>query len=796
MALYARRIRMATQSRGHGTQTQFLTLTQRQLHWSPNEGIDIASSKRAVMPKTGAKPANRLRETTALLDSPQITAMFEKVRAAVAPPAPQPRRIGQGTQFARVGIAVLVMLTWWCYGGSRSPWMRLTLPGGTHSANAVTGQTSLYNGDFYHNENLVALEQLDLLKGNGATLDRKIAGDDPHIGYAVFGNLFTVGLSSPYALWVFNLVLYGLCAWLVSRLTDTLFGDRTKSLLAAALFVSSIAATAHVGDLSPHLLAIAFFYLWTFVLLKLELDDGPITGRVLFGLSALLGAWSLVSTTSLLGLAVLTVFLVKKQKAIAVALPALAWYALPQLQQAVFAHIGSGLQFGHDGDLAWQGLQKHWFHLAANPLSYGGFLAVELGNYLLNDNPLDVLIGVLGLVVLRHRAKWLLWVCFLTPLALSFVWLPTTAARGCAVAGNTIVLFALVSHFGVEASRWLRPKFGPRSAALPFVILLAMQAIWGHSTLFGWLYPAGSYATGAFENAGLLRRTEIARMTGPIAEKPTVAGGNVSACVSYGLLDGFGRQPIFPVKRLAPYADRWSGLQSLLATLSLQAPIFGCLLAAGLALMRLRWSLLATFFLAAWLGAAQLCGASTGLDRHVLRSFDGRIAIKEDEKLVAQIQLSDEFRELLEQAARQNLQVEFSLRFRGLNREMAKPAELHVNEWTSDEPRFAVDAPSFLEALKAHGGRVEIGLSPKAGSRGVLVHSWQALGNADELIAVDRSPGEREATLVRADGSTEPLGWFPSFEIRVVRGGNAYPSKSVIEPFETSRPTGYVLIGF
>jgi hypothetical protein len=237
-------------------------------------------------------------------------------------------------------------------------------------------------------------------------------------------------------------------------------------------------------------------------------------------------------------------------------------------------------------------------------------------------------------------------------------------------------------------------------------------------------------------------------------------------------------------------------LRGLLATLILQAPLFGCLLAAALTLMRLRWGLLTMVILAASFGGAQLSGAATGLDRHVLRPFDDRIVVKEDEKLVAHLNLSDEFREILERAARDNLSIEFAWRLRGVNRAMAKPAEIQVDEWASDEPRLAVDAPAFLAALKAHGGRVELAISPKAGSRGVLVHSWQALGNPDGVIAIGRSAGGREATIVRPDGSTEPLEWFPSFEIRVVRGTNAYPFKTTVEPFESSRPTGYVLIGF
>jgi hypothetical protein len=754
------------------------------------------------MPKPGAPPVNRLRESTALLDSPQISAMFDKVRAAVAPPVIEPPRVEsprierKTTQFAPVTIAILVLLTWWCCGSSRSPSMRLTLPGGTHAANTIAGQTVLYNGDFCPNESLVALEHLDLLKGIRATFGRKLAGDDPHIGYAVLGNLFTVGLSSIYGLWFFNLVLYGFCTWLVATLTDELFNDRTKSLFAAALFVPSIAATMHVGDLSPHLLAIAFSYLLTVTLVRLDVANGPITGRLVFGLSALVGAWSVVSTTAVFGLAILAIFLVKRQKSVAVALPALAWYAIPQIQHVLFAHFGVSLPLGGQGELAWQGLQKHWLNFSTDPAGYCGFLGVQLANYLADDNPFNVLIALLGLAVLRHRTKWLLCVCLLAPLVVSLVWLPTTAARGCVVAGNTIVLFALVSHYAVDFSRWLQRKLGPRTALLPFVLLLAVQMVWGYSSFFDWLYPGGSYATGVFENAGLLRPAEMVPMTGPIDERPTITGGRVSACVSYGVADGFGRQPILPSKRLAPYADRWAGLNSLLMALAVQAPLLVCLVAAGLSLMRLRWSLLSSLFLLAGVGAAQLCGAATGLDRHVLRQFDERIAVKEDEKLVAQVHLSDEFREMLEEAARANLQVEFAVRLKGVNGEMAKPAEVHVNEWNSDEPRFAVAAPLFLEALKAHGGRVEFALSPKAGSRGVLVHSWQSQGSPDTLTVLGGTAGSREATIVRADGSTEPLEWFPSFEIRVIRGDNAFPFQKLVGRFDASRPTGYALIGF
>ena len=42
------------------------------------------------MPKVADRPVNRLREATALLDSPEISALFDKVRATVDPPLPEP----------------------------------------------------------------------------------------------------------------------------------------------------------------------------------------------------------------------------------------------------------------------------------------------------------------------------------------------------------------------------------------------------------------------------------------------------------------------------------------------------------------------------------------------------------------------------------------------------------------------------------------------------------------------------------------------------------------------------------
>ncbi len=49
--------------------------------------------------------------------------------------------------------------------------------------------------------------------------------------------------------------------------------------------------------------------------------------------------------------------------------------------------------------------------------------------------------------------------------------------------------------------------------------------------------------------------------------------------------------------------------------------------------------------------------------------------MKEDDKILAHVDLSAEFRELLERAVHENLQVEFALRLHGVNGTIGHPAE-------------------------------------------------------------------------------------------------------------------------
>src|SRR5580658_1608920 len=120
------------------------------------------------MPKVADRPVNRLREATALLDSPQISALFDKVRATVntspepppeeTPDEPQavaPPRAGiattGGPRFAAAAIGLVILATAWIYGPAHPPTFRLTLPGGARADAVIAGDTHLYNGDFFAN---------------------------------------------------------------------------------------------------------------------------------------------------------------------------------------------------------------------------------------------------------------------------------------------------------------------------------------------------------------------------------------------------------------------------------------------------------------------------------------------------------------------------------------------------------------------------------------------------------------------------------------------------------------------
>jgi hypothetical protein len=202
--------------------------------------------------------------------------------------------------------------------------------------------------------------------------------------------------------------------------------------------------------------------------------------------------------------------------------------------------------------------------------------------------------------------------------------------------------------------------------------------------------------------------------------------------------------------------------------------------------MRVWHSLGSVVLFAACAAAALLFGSTTGFAPQSFARFEGPIAIKNDEKLVGAVRLSPEFLAQLQDATGRGEQIEFCVRLQAVNRAAEHPAEFQVAEWSSSEPRFAIPAQAFLDAVRARNGHVEFSITPASASKGVRLHSWQAT----------RANGERSAQLVHADGSQEALDAFPSFEIRVARPQNDFAFEKLIQRFEPSQAASYALVGF
>jgi hypothetical protein len=733
---------------------------------------------------TKLSPAKRSADARALLDSPHISALFEKVRLASEPFEELPPRRPSPIP-AVIGIGLLCTVVWWSCCGLRSPSLRATLPGGSHAGNPAIGDTCLYYGDFYPTSGVEPLRQLEVIK-SGVNLVGEPGLAARGIAFPIFANLFTVAFDSYYASIALNLVLCWLCAAVVGRTSGILFRDRTKSTCAATCFCLSIVATSAVGEMGPRLLGILLFYLWTLLLLAKDADNSPIGWLGSIGLAAFLGLWSLVDLGSLSGLLVYAVFAIKRRKLGPLVLGAVCWCTVPAVQELIWRKLGFAVAPNADLAHIAAAFQQHGSRLASDPLGYLAFLTIEFGNLLFAENPLNVLICVVGLGLVSHKSKGLLRACFLTPILVQMVLLPTTRDRGIAIAGNTIVLFVLVSHYAVEAGRRLEARFGARAFVAPILGLVALQAVWGSAFLCGWDFPAHAFVTGAFRETGNVLPTKFAPLSGSADEIPTVLGGPVRGSRFCAATSGHARPPIFPLDRVAPYRDNWSGWPSMRRLLAAQVPVFATLLIAILCLMRL-WRGLGTIVLfSGAVAGTLLCGASTGFAPQAFASFDRQIHVKEDEKLIGGLRLSPEFQSRLQAAALNDEQIEFFVRLRGVNERAEHPAEFQVAEWSAAEPRFAVPARELVEAVRARDGRLEFSITAATASKGLVLHSWQTT----------RSGGARSAQLVHADGSQEVIDRFPSFEIRVVRRKTEQAFSRLIERFDQIRPASYVLVGF
>lgn len=675
---------------------------------------------------------------------------------------------------------------WLVYTGGRSPWIELNLPGGIHGSNPASGYTSLYNGDFYHKENFYALQHIDLIKGNYDSFRDRIGFCDRRMFYGVTGNILTLVFSSYAALRLINLAMFVLCARLVRRMTEELFGEPAKGHFAAALFVFSTMATVHVGDVSPHFVAFAYYYGWAILMVRLAKRTEPLSWRENLGHASILGLWSLTYTSFAYGLAIYLIVVAKRREWRYCALPTIVCFAMPLLQLLVVRALGFGYSTDVEKLLMTRGLSMHWQNFHSGPLSYSLFLLVEFVNYLINDNPLNVLVGVAALVALQHPAKWVLWLIYLIPIAMVFAFLGTTTARGYVVAGNTIVLFPLAAHGFIETAHWLNNRVGKIGLCAVIGSALLIQILWGQGSLAGWHFPTGSYAMGIFKHLLIAEPTNFVRMTGNSDDKPALHGGRESAAVSLGLPQDFGKQPIVAARWRNPFANFGAALRTFTSGFFVALPVLICTGGLLFSNWTRRWSRPCAAALMVLVPASLLFGAAEGVEQTAYLKYEDRIEVREGESLSIRVPVSPDFFELLRDARSSNAIAQIHLHYHGNNSKVAKPAEMQMLNQSTTENRLVIPTASLVEHLEANGGTIDCRVTPVPGSGGIFCHSWQK----------PRVGEGRVAEIVSADGSRRTVDWFPSLEIRVLRGEQNYPTKSLISRWDSAIPVGYELVGF
>jgi hypothetical protein len=184
--------------------------------------------------------------------------------------------------------------------------------------------------------------------------------------------------------------------------------------------------------------------------------------------------------------------------------------------------------------------------------------------------------------------------------------------------------------------------------------------------------------------------------------------------------------------------------------------------------------------------ASLLFGAAEGVDAQAYQKFEDRIEVREGEVLFVRVPLTAEFRRMLKQAAYDNPTSQIHVHYRNVARRARKPAELNVFHHAADDNRLTLPLTTLLTEIEQQAGALELTLRPAAGSGGVLLRSWQR----------NRPEEGRRVEILTADGTKRTVEWFPSLEIRVLRGDNGYPLKPLITQWDLTTPVGYGLVGF
>jgi hypothetical protein len=677
-------------------------------------------------------------------------------------------------------IGVISLSTALYYQGSNSPWIKFGVPfNNLYFNNPIYGYNIVYNGDFLHKENLYPFRQMDMLKGDEVFSP---IFTDKRIFYAFVGNILTLLFNSYYALLFLNFILFILSAVLLYRFTETLFKCKYKSFLASFLFSLSIMGVTHLGDTSPHIMAIFFYYLWALLLLKIIKRDQTISMRENIGLLAILCLWSLTYPGSFYGLIIYLLVLIKQRKYIYIILTTLLFYIVPSLQigiisslQSISIHGGITQIANEPGmvetSLAQNMIYKHIQRLLTSPVIYLKDLLFAFIDLLFIDNPINVLISAVGIIFLKTRQKWYLSFLLFIPILTSLFFFMQSASRGYMAAGASIVVYAVTAHFVVEWAKILQRKLGTWSIVVLLMLVLGSQAAWAHASAFKVMFPAYAYGFGPSQTVDSVNMPRFVRYTGNLNDLPRLVYGTETINKYLDVPPDVGKQPVFANERrdlLSGYrAGRVKFLNNfretyieLLIGLYVQAiMVFLVLMILFIFIQKpLRNYALALFsFL---ILATLLFSSSTGLDKSSYINIDRTIALATGEELRGEIHLSEAFVRLLKETGN-GRKVTLFMNYLGTDNSGFSVYDISSRDPGNNSKFINIDLKQFLSILDSHNNIIAFSIfAGNTKGSAALISSWQK----------NRSGEGRHVEKVDATGDSVILEWFPNLEIRIVDG--------------------------
>jgi hypothetical protein len=409
--------------------------------------------------------------------------------------------------------------------------------------------------------------------------------------------------------------------------------------------------------------------------------------------------------------------------------------------------------------------------LLTSPVIYLRDLLFAFIDLLFIDNPIYVLISVVGIIFLSTRHKWYLSFLLFIPILASLFFFMQSASRGYMAAGATIVVFAVTAHFVVEWANILWRKLGAWSVVVLLAIVLGLQAGWAHASAFEVMFPAYAYGFGPSRTVDTVHMPRFVRYTGNMDDAPRLVYGTGTVNKYLGVPAGVGKQPVFASER----RDLLSGYRSgrtkfinnfrqtfieILIGLYVQAlMVFLVLIFLFIFLKKpVRDYALALFsFL---ILATLLFSSRTGLDKSSYINIDRTITLATGEELRGEIHLSEAFVRLLKETG-DGHKVTMFLNYLGTDNSGFSVFETTSRDPGNDFKFIYMDLKEFLSLLNDHNNVVAFSIfAGETKGSAALISSWQK----------NRPDEGRHVEKVNATGNSEILEWFPNFEIRVVGG--------------------------